>query len=600
MRLKQTLKELQRRHVVKAALAYLVVSWLIIQVLSILFPAFDASSNAMKTTIIVLGVGFPIWLVIAWVYDFSPKGIVKTKAATYDPEIYKKKNVGLNRFITGGLLIAVILLVFNTFRVTSKMNRIDSIYQKALAINFSSSVAVLAFDNLSPDSDQDYFAKGLSEQIQRRLTRQKDLKVINTNSSFVYKDKGVSIEVIGKELDVSFVIEGSVLKSGETIRVDVDLVSTKDGSSIWSKQFNKNGEDVLYIYDEIAKAVVKYLKLTFDYEDVRLRKVDPEAYDLYLRAENVLLTFDHDGSIKADSLIRKSLAIDSAYSPSWTTLSKTTLHKGVYEGYYELDEAIALGLRSAKQAIELNPDNPEGYAWLSNWQWHNREVQVSNDNMYKALELEPNNSAILMHVGFQVQRLNKIEESIAFYEKAIHLDPKNVDAWIGRFESEMMNDFTIAELSIKKVMELSPQAPFGKYLESYIVYNSKGDVKKAFEILNEQPDFYYRLMTTCLILFSENKTEEAFSTLEAFINLPVDEHPEYSYFDFEAAIIYAEFGNNDKAFYHLNKAYDDTVVLYLEWFFTWPPFKNLYDDPRWDEYIDRLSEDFNYDFKHKT
>lgn len=600
MQLKQTLKELQRRHVVKAGLAYLVVSWLIIQVLSIMFPAFDASSNAMKTTITVLGVGFPIWLVIAWVYDFSPAGIVKTKAATYDPEVFKKKNVGLNRFIIGGLSIAVILLVFNTFRVTSKMNRIDSIYQKALAINFTSSVAVLAFDNLSPDSDQDYFAKGLSEQIQRRLTKQKDLKVINTNSSFVYKDKDVSIEVIGKELDVSFVIEGSVLKSGETIRVDVDLVSTKDGSSIWSKQFNKNGEDVLYMYDEIAKAVVTYLKLTFDYEDVRLRKVDPEAYDLYLRADNVLQTFDHDGRIKADSLIRRSLAIDSTYSNSWATLSMTTLHKGVYEGYYKMHEAIALGLKSANRAKELDPENPWAYTWLSNWQWHDREVELSNENLAKSLELEPNNSNSLMYASHQAARTNKMEESLAFSTKAILLDPKNTDAYDFKAWAEiMLEDYLNAEKSMKTWISLGKRPTENYYIYLAVIEQLQGNYKKAYELTAKQGDLYYRSYNECMILFSEGKIEESKQVLQAFLEIPQEEYPGDAFFDFEVATIYAHIGENDKAFYHLYKSYNDLLIV-LENFFTVPEFKNLYDDPRWDELLDKIGEEFNYDFKHKT
>jgi len=599
MQLKKTLKELQRRHVVKAGIAYLVVSWLTIQVLSILFPAFEASSSAMKTTILILGIGFPIWLVIAWVYDFSPEGIKKTEANTYDSEDFKKKNTDLNRFIVGGLSIAVILLVFNTFRISSKMNRIDSIYQKALSINFTSSIAVLAFNDLSPTQDQEYFAKGLSEQIQRRLSRHKDLKVTNTNSSFTFQDKDVSIEVIGQELKVSFILKGSVIKSGETFRVDVDLVNTTDGSTIWSKQFDQKVEDILYTYDEIAKAVVNYLKLTFDYQDVRLRKVDPEAYDLYLKAENVIQTFDHDGRIKADSLIRRSLEIDSTYSPSWTTLSMTTLHKGVFEGYYKMHEAIALGLIAAKRSIELNPENSKGYTWLSNWQWHDKEVNLSNENLAKSIELGPNNSFAWLYASHQAARTNRIKESLAFSEKAVLLDPKDPDAYSFKAYAEMiLEDYVNAELSMKSYMELVEQ-PEDSFWELAMIYRLNGKFEKALEAINKQPDRYFRYYGKSMILLSEGKKDEAFAIRDAFLKFYNEESIDDSSFDFDTALIYAHFGDNDKAFYHLNKCYNE-LLIYTEWLFQMPEFKNLYDDPRWDELLDKIGKEFNYDFKHKT
>ena len=248
-------EELKRRHVVKAGIAYLVVAWLLIQVLSILLPVFKAPDWIMRLAVITLAVGLPVWLVVAWIYDFTPEGIQRTEDVPFNPEISRKKNTRLNKFIIGGLAIAVVLLLMNTVRLSDKVDGIEDQY---LSMNFTNSLAILPFEDLSPKQDQRYFSDGLARSIYDRLARYKDLKLISPTSSFQYRDKDVSIEVIAKELEVRYMLEGSVQLYGEQFRASINLVDTQDGATIWSKIFEDKLENVLGTYDEVSDNAITF------------------------------------------------------------------------------------------------------------------------------------------------------------------------------------------------------------------------------------------------------------------------------------------------------------------------------------------------------
>jgi TolB-like protein len=589
---KEYIKELQRRHVVKAGLAYLVMSWLILQVLDVLLPIFGLGESSMKVALAILSLGFPIWLVIAWAYDFSPEGIKKTEDVPFDSKVSAKKNLQLNRFIIGGLTIAVILLLVNTFRLSDKVEEFED---QALAMGFTNSLAILPFEDLSPNKEQRYFSDGLSRSIYDRLARYKELKLISPTSSFQYRDRDVSIEVIAEELGVRYILEGSVQLYGDHYRASINLVDTKDGSTIWSKTFEDSLENVLKTYDEVSDNVGKYLDVTLTSEDVRQRKVDPEAYLLYLKAEDTLRDWSEKGALAADSLIRKSIQIDPTYASSQITLSMTTLHKGIYYNHYQRDEALEIGLSSAHKAIELDSNNANGYIWKSNWQWHAKVGDMSEKTLHKALTKSPNDANVIGYLGNQRQRQNRILESLEFGNKAIILDPKNPDNYLGNMYSHLMlGNFTEAEAAYKEFFKYSKD-DFGMYGEYAYLYLHKGDLKTAMEYANKEPYENSQYIYKSLIYIQLENDLKAKEFFRAFLNL--EEDPKFDK-DFYAAVVYAAWGKNDEAFDHLNKAYD-YICAWLEWFFTFPEFENLYNDPRWDAFIDRLSEEFSYDFPHR-
>ncbi len=588
-------KELQRRHVVKAGIAYLVVAWLIIQVITVLLPMFKIPDSISQVVVIVLAVGFPIWLILAWVYDFSWGSIQKTEDVPFDAEVSRKKNVGLNRVIIGGLAIAVVLLVVNTLRLSGK---VDVMEGQLLPMEFANSLAILPFDDLSPKQDHRYFSDGLARSIYDRLARYKDLKLISPTSSFKYRDKDVSIEVIAEELAVRYILEGSVQLYGDQFRASVNLVDTRDGSTIWSKIFEDNLENVLATYDEVSENIGKYLNVTLTSKEVRQRKVDPEAYLLYLKAEEMLQYFDQPSVLAADSLIRRSISIDPNYASSHASLSKITIHKGLYHGHYSYEESIEIGIDAAKEAVRLDPSSAAGYVGLSNWKWHARDVNASMMYLDKALEYGSNIAGVIDYAAHQATRMNQIRKAYQFTKQGLQLDPLQRDLNMWKMYLEIyFTDYKAALNSSVKYTELSKsEDPY--YAYEAMINGKNGEYEKALRIIEKEKDRYWYLFYKSPILYDMGKIEEANKLIEELREFPKDSIPDNGWPNFDLAFLYAHRSDHDKAFEYLNNAFN-VVKTYTEWLFITSEFKNLYDDPRWDAYIDRLSKEFDYDFPHR-
>ncbi|MFZ9032239.1 MAG: tetratricopeptide repeat protein [Robiginitalea sp.] len=601
---KDYLRELQRRHVVKAGLAYLVGAWLLVQVLDILLDAFQLGPGWMQTTIIALSVGFPIWLIIAWVYDFSPEGIKKTEDVPFDSKVAAKKNLQLDRLIIGGLAIAVILLIVNQVRLTTAAEQ-----QPAMASimpDFTSSIAVLAFEDISPDQDQDYFAVGLKEDIQTELIKYKDLKVISPSPP--YDGKDAAIDIIGDSLGVAYAIRGSVRTAGPTFRITVKLIDTQEGSYIWSKTFDRNVEDILEVQREIARTVAENLNLTLLHEDVRERKVDPEAYKLYARAFKLFQFMADKPTAEADSLIRLSLKIDSTYSNSWALYSAITLFHGIYHRHMDPDEAASQGLEAARRAVTLDSANVFALTWLSNWQWHNRQGNESLKTLKTLLEEFPNNYDPHSYGAHSFTRMGMPESALEQAYIAYEIDPKSFDSpqFIGWGENYMENyaraipyyeEFVERRVQITGTLE-------GAGLEDLaLMYYKNGEKDKARETLEKVPVRFFRLATRTIMAYNDGNTREADSLLAEFKAIPEEEvvlaqDSDAANPDFELARIYIAKGDIDKAFEHLDLAYEllltDTELL---WYY--PEFKKLHKDHRWRQLLDQLGDEFNFDYNVK-
>jgi TolB-like protein len=421
VKFKEYLNELQRRHVVKAGVAYLVIAWLIVQVLSILIPAFDLGQSLLKITITILSIGFPIWVIIAWIYDFTPQGIKKTEDMVFDAKGSAKKNVRLNRVIIGALSIALILLIVNQVRMTETLE--EQVMKASILPDFTSSIAVLAFKDMSPNKDQEYFSDGISEEILNHLTKYKDLKVISRTSSFAYKGKDITINMIGEELDVAYVLEGSIRKSGDTFRTTVKLIDTKDGTQLWSETFDRKIEDALFTQDEIASLVTKRLKLTLHKKNVRLRKVDPRAYELYLNGRVNLALQTPQSIATAEQYFLKSVEIDPLFAPAFGGLSgiwivKKQLHMASPEvADPKMEEYLA-------KAFEIDSADAEVWRWQSS-KLANTDFKwtASNNAMEKCLELNPNFSEARAFYAHFLMIQNRWNEAWVQMNRAVELDP---------------------------------------------------------------------------------------------------------------------------------------------------------------------------------
>ena len=326
---KKYIAELKKRHVFKAGLAYLVGAWVFMEVAALVLESLEAPPSIMKTILIILVIGFPVWLIFSWVYDLTPEGIKKTKNT--DTEISKspKINLRLNRAIIGFLSIAVILLAVNQFR-TATVKKTESAEKGGvldLARPMKKSIAILPFTNVSGDEEQDYFCYGIAEDILNDLAHLGDLRVVARTSSFSFKDKNQDIREIGIKLGVQTILEGSVRKAGDKIRITAQLVNVNDGFSLWADHYDRDIIDVFAIQNEIAKSIVQALEVKLlvrekhDLEKVKTQNV--LAYDYFIKARGYYHQSHRRSITHAIDLFSKAIQVDTTYTLAYCGLANS-------------------------------------------------------------------------------------------------------------------------------------------------------------------------------------------------------------------------------------------------------------------------------------
>ena len=579
MNLKKFLAELKRRNVWKAAMAYIIASWIILQVMAVLLPAWDATEYIRLVFYLLIG-AFPFWLIFSWIYEITPDGIKKTQNIDPENSISSKTGFRLNKIILGALGIAIVLLFINIFRNTPAAAVETQADTLALtdSIDSEKSIAVLAFADMSPKKDQEYFSDGISEEILNLLARIPELKVISRTSSFSFKGKDVTTREIAEALDVNHILEGSVRKSGNTLRITAQLINASNGAHLWSKTFDRDMADIFKIQDEIATEVTRELKATLMDEEIKSKEVDTEAYTIYLQARQLGNQFTAESNQSAIELLKKSVAIDSTYAPSWALLSRMYSRLGYNFLTIPKEEAYRKGVPAAMKSIELDPEYALAYAYLSIFQTSSFDFTNAADNIQKALELEPNNPEVL--ASSYVFNMVGLEEKVAALEKAISINPLDYHIYFNLglmlfYEGHLEE----AKENLKIYAQHYPDAAVRHYVNGGILIQ-EGKPDAAYEEMQKEEDPFFKKHGTILALIALGKQQEANSLFEEFIF-------EYPTEATNIAQIYAVMGKKDQAFDSLKKAIainDPTITEGLYY----PEFKSLRGDPRWVELINLL------------
>ena len=357
-------EELKRRHVFRVAIAYLAGGWLLIQIVETIFPAFGLGDFAVRMTVIVFAIGLIPTLIIAWAFELTPEGLKKEsdvdRSQSFTPQIGK----WLDRIIMLVLALSLGYFAFDKFvldpardvaiaQTAAKAGAEKALQKVRDTIPSDHSIAVLPFVNMSDDASNEYFSEGLSEELLNLLARIPELRVAARTSSFSYKGKDTKIAQIGEELSVAYVLEGSVRKSGNQIRITAQLIKTRDGFHVWSQTYDRTLKDIFVTQDEIAAAVVRGLKVTLLGELPEQRPTDPEVYTLYLQGNYFSKLGGEENAQKALQALKQALAIDPEYAPAWSSLQYpyTTL---VGYGVLPRDEGIALAMQALDKALEID------------------------------------------------------------------------------------------------------------------------------------------------------------------------------------------------------------------------------------------------------
>jgi len=568
-----TVSELKRRNVFKAAISFIVFSWVLIQAASIFFPIFGFSNEAMTILIIGLCICFPIWIVFSYIFEWTSSGFKRTASTSQDIPIDKSENRIMNRVIIVGLSIAVILLVTDRiFNFTASGSK-----------SYSNSIAVLAFADMSPEKDQEYFSDGIREEILNLLSKIPELKVISRTSSFSFKNKEATVGEIGKALNVEFLLQGSIRKSANSFRITVQLINVADGSQVWSENYERPIENIFLIQDEIAAEVTQRLKVSFIDKTIVSKRVNPEAYTLYLRAKQLVDQISAESSANAEKLLRQSIAIDSLYAPSWELLS-TVIYKNYYvyttEGH-SVSEGIEKAMPAAKKSIALDPNYAPGYSLLALYYKGKWDFEEAKINLEKALQLAPEDARIIKTLASREMDLGRLNNAIIYLKKAISLDPLNSSNYYNLANYQLWNSQNDeAEINMQNYLLMNPNSTMGHYAMSNI-YLSQGKIGDALLEVDKNTHPFWNAYGKSIIYYKQGLIKEGDELLEQIIE---------KFGDFASpniAFVYAYKGDKNNAFRWLEVAYENKDSVLLE-VLNYPEMKNLWGDSRWNAFINKL------------
>ena len=462
-----------------------------------------------------------------------------------------------------------------------------------------SSIAVLPFVNRSHDEEDEYFSDGLADELLNVLAKIRGLRVAARTSTFQFKGKNDDIAVIGRKLNVATVLEGSVRKSGNRIRISVQLVKVADGYHLWSQSYDRTLEDIFAVQDDIAQAVVKELRTTLlgEAADAKVdrevtaqvatamkgRTTDPEAHRLYLQARHLVDRRERDDTAKAIGYLQQALDLDPAFALAWAELGGAYSGEAgsgwapVIEGYARAREAVA-------RALALEPELAEAHAqmgWIQmahDWDWRGAEVSYR-----RALELAPGNALVLRRAGVLAMILGRLDEAIVLARQAVEQNPLSAGAYGTLGNSLHAADRLAeaeAEAAYRQALELAPQRTATR-ASLALVLLAQGRGEEALAEVLREPEEWARLCASAIIHHAAGRGDASEAALQALI---AKYQVEAAY---QVAMVYAMRGQADRAFDWLERAYvqRDSGLGKMK---TDPPFRSLHADPRWDAFLHKM------------
>jgi TolB-like protein/Tfp pilus assembly protein PilF len=407
-------EEVQRRKVYRVAAAYIIAAGFIIQIGSAVFPAWELPNWAFRLVVVLLLIGFPIALILAWAYDVTPQGIQATARV---PGAHRRRNLIL--LVVTGAIISTAAGFF--------------LLPRASARKIDKSVAVLPFQNLSDEKANAYFAEGIQNEILTKLAAVRDLKVISRTSTAKYQSKPDNLKTVAQELGVSTILEGTVQRAGDKVRVNVQLIDAHTDTHLWAKSYDRDFKDVLAVESEVAAQIADALKANLSPSESHVlaaaRTENTEAYDLFLRgqyefhlAESSLAADAYD---RADAFYRQALARDPNFAEAAAELARNRLSRHWFVSPLapaELEEVKSL----IDRALALAPNSPEAHFALGLFfYWGHRQYENALAEFNRTLELQPNNADARAYCAWVYRRRGEWERSLADSQRAEELDPRD-------------------------------------------------------------------------------------------------------------------------------------------------------------------------------
>jgi len=577
--------ELKRRNVIKETLAYLVISWVLLQVASIILPIINAPDWVLKTVTFFLAIGLPVWIFFSWAYQVTPEGIKRTAKFSEDQTITTATNKRLNIIILITLLIAIGVSFVNK---TKPKVSAETMVSNELTLD--NSIAVLPFADYSPGKDQAWFTDGMTDALITELSKISSLNVRSRTSVMQYKGTNKTISEIARELNVGTIIEGSAVKVNDSVRITAQLISAAD-KHLWANNYDAGMKDVLRLHHNIAKAITKEINVVLTPADLARftvpSRVNPAAFEADLKGMHIFkFYYTFEEIKKAGDYFKMAISLDSTYAPAYAH------HAGVYLNYPYFGEknpleSWQLAEDLNKTALRLDPDleltylNQFFYLYYIKWDWDGALRALA-----KAEELAPNNLEVLQNLSSYYVASGKFGKAFETCEKMHQIDPTDqVYWWRKAFIQFHSRDLEGSLKTIDEGLELFPDfygllsiqswclSALGRHKEAVNSY-------KEFLSLIDGSSVYYQALSGWIFGRAGLK-EEALKELKIFEGSGNYSDPVI------IGMIYMAIGDIDRAMEYYQKGYREHSLQlpYLKRSPAWDPMRG---DPRFEKLIQDL------------
>ena len=575
--------ELKRRNVYKVAIAYGVVAWLLIQIATQVFPFFEIPNWVVRLVVLVIIIGFPVALIIAWAFELTPEGLKRTETADaeYSAARSRKRTWVYVVIIAGAISIGLFFL-----------GRYTSSKQNAGAELPGKSIAVLPFDNLSRDPDNAYFAEGVQDEILTRLAKVADLKVISRTSTQKYKSAPDNLRDIAKQLGVSNILEGSVQKAADQVRVTVQLINATNDAHLWAETYDRKLTDIFTVESEIAKTIADTLraKLTGSEERMMSKKptANPEAYEFYLKGRFFWNKRTGVDLRKAIDYFNQAVAKDPSYALAYAGLADACVLLSGF-GAASPKDSLPQAKAAAEKALELDSTLGEAHASLAQALLaYDFDFAGANREFQHAIELNPNYATAHHWYGESVLTpLGQFEDGVAELKRALQLDPLSViiNADVGTvLTSARRYDEAIEQL--RRTLEMDPSFYYAHYnlgeaLEMKgLTENAIAEYQRAIA-LNDDPVPQALLGHLYAKIGKKNEARQILQQLH-------ESSKQHYVSPYLFAMIHIGLGEKDRAIDFLEKTYEDRDGYSIAFIKVDPFLDPLHGDPRFEALVQKV------------
>jgi adenylate cyclase len=603
--------ELKRRNVIRFASLYLVGAWLLVQVAGTVLPMFGAPDWLPRTIVILLAIGFFPALIFSWVFELTPQGLKRDEDVRPEESIAPLTARRMNRMIIAVLVIALAYFVFDKFVLTPRRDAaLIAATKKSMAATPSpeskpaaspKSVAVLAFENLSDDKGSEYFSDGVSEELLTVLQKIPGMHVAARTSAFSFKGKNATAQEIGQKLGVAHLVEGSVRKAGDSVRIAARLTQANTGEEQWSENYTRNLKDVFAVQTELAQTIVEQLRgqltggaanpVTKAEIQAEVRAAEKggtrnvEAHEAYLQGRFFINRHSEKETDQARTAYERAVQLDPQFALAWAGLAQTHVwdcNYAVEGGQKGFNAHLTSAREAVQRALALEPDLPDAlFAQVVIETNFDYDWKGAAATLRKALALAPQDPALLMQAGNLAGARGELTQSLDLFRRGVTLDPVNAQAraFLASCLSNLRHQEE-ARAEYARVIELNPSAP-NSHAGAGMCYLFEGKFEEAAVAAQQDAADWARLLVVSCTRWAQKRIPESDAAL-AELSAKFGETAAY-----QVAEIYAYRNNRDRAFDWLERARQqrDAGLPALR---SDNLLSSLHGDPRWDAFLRKM------------